>query len=423
MAIRVRDTHLIDDAGVVHHGDVVLTDDGSWHPAGTGDAGYEQIDGCNLVLTRTLQNWHTHLPMTLQRSWAEGLPLMSWLEGYMFPSEQVLTPEHIAAGTWAAAAEMIRTGSSFACDMYFFPDVIAEVMAAAGLRALVTGVVTDFPTPSYPDGPVQALSQLETLITAGAPAPDRIAFGIGTHSVYTCSPENLIRSRDVAARHGAPLHIHVSETHGEIDDCLAIRGATPVHYLESLDFLQPGLVAAHCGWLEPGEAHLLAARHTKAVYCPSSNMKLATGSTMHIPHMTEAEVDVRLGTDGAASNNSLDMRAEAKIASLLQRHDHGDATLMDPVTTWLMATRGSQDWVSWNLDDIRMMPAGAQGSRLLSNLLYSNADCVDMWVAGTAVRRDGVTLTVNERTAIADLEHAAADIQHLSGRPEVPLPT
>ena len=423
MTVCIRDTRLIDDAGRLHQGDVVLADDGSWHLAGAGDSAWEQLDGTSLILTRTLQNWHTHLPMTLQRSWAEGLPLMRWLEGYMFPSEQVLTPEHVAAGTWAAAAEMIRTGTSFACDMYYFPEVIAQVMADAGLRALVTGVVTDFPTPSYPDGPVQAINQLEALITGASPAPGRISFGIGTHSVYTCSPENLSRACDVARRHSAPLHIHVSETLGEIDACRTARGATPVHYLDSLDFLQPGLVAAHCGWLEPGEADLLARHHTKAVYCPSSNMKLATGSTMHIPHMTAAEVDVRLGTDGAASNNSLDMRAEAKVASLLQRHDHGDATLMNPVTTWQMATRGSQDWVSWNLDDIRMMPAGAQGSRLLSNLLYSNADCVDMWVAGTPVRRNGITLTVDERAAIAGLERAAADIQHLSGRPEVPLPT
>ena len=127
---------------------------------------------------------------------------------------------------------------------------------------------------------------------------------------------------------------------------------------------------------------------------------------MSYPAMIEAGVDVRLGTDGAASNNALDMRAEMKIASLIQRHDHWDATLLDPIQTYELGVRGSMDWVAWDLNDVRMRPIGRDGRRLLANLIYSQGTCLDMWVDGCPIRRDGKTLTIDEGEVIKELESA-----------------
>ena len=154
---------------------------------------------------------------------------------------------------------------------------------------------------------------------------------------------------------------------------------------------------------------ILASHDAHAVHCPTSNQKLACGGTMSYPAMKEAGVDIRLGTDGAASNNSLDLRAEAKIASLLQRHDHWDARILNPKETWNLATRGSIDWVTWDLDDIRMRPYGKNGRRLLSNLIYSGAKCLDVFVEGKVLRRNGVTKSLNENKVAKELENAVID--------------
>lgn len=410
--VRITDTWLLDDRAELHRGDVVLRPDGGWSPARGDEPVDEVIDGSRLLVTRTLQNWHTHLAMVLNRSMGEGLSLQRWLNEVIFPVEKLLNVDLVQAGTTAAAAELIRSGTSFACDMYYNPEVVAQVLADAGLRGLVCGPVTDFGTPSYPQGAPEALGQLDRLLAEGTPAPDLVEYGIGTHSVYTCSEGTLRKAVRLADEHGARIHIHVSETQKEVGDCLADTGRTPPRYLADLGILRPGTVAAHCCWVEGDDVGLLADTGTLATHNPVSNMKLATGRTMSVPTMVGAGVDVRLGTDGAASNNSLDLRNEAKVASLVQRHDHAEATLLDPVQTWQIATKGSRDWVTWDLDDIRMRPMGPDGARLLGNLIYSNADCVDMWVAGRPLRRSGVTLTVDEAEARDRLEHV---VEHYYG--------
>jgi 5-methylthioadenosine/S-adenosylhomocysteine deaminase len=183
----------------------------------------------------------------------------------------------------------------------------------------------------------------------------------------------------------------------------------PIEYLDSIDYFTEGTVCAHCGWVTKKEMRLLASHDAHAVHCPTSNQKLACGGTMSYPAMKEAGVDIRLGTDGAASNNSLDMRAEAKTASLIQRHDHWDARILNPTETWNLATKGSTDWVTWDLDDIRMRPYGKDGRRLLSNLIYSGAKCLDVFVNGEVLRRNGVTESLNEQKVAIELENAITD--------------
>jgi len=406
---RLTDTWLIDDSGVAHKGDFLLHQDGSFSPSNGDEDVVETIDGSKRLVTRSLQNWHTHMAMVLNKSMGEGLPLMEWLETSIFPVEKKLSEKFVEHGTRAAIAEMIATGTTFACDMYFHPEVVGGVVAESGIRAKVCGPITDFPTPSYPEGAEQALKKIENLLSEGSPEPDKVEYGIGTHSVYTCSEETLLKASELSQKSGCTLSIHTSETRGEVAECHEKHGMYPIEYLDSIDYFTEGAVCAHCGWVTKKEMRILAGRGAHAVHCPTSNQKLACGGTMSYPAMMEAGVDVRLGTDGAASNNSLDMRAEAKAASLVQRHDHWDARILGPEETWSLATRGSEDWVTWDLSDIRMRPWGRGGRRLLPNLIYSGARVLDVFVDGEAIRRDGETLTLNEAEASLALESSVEE--------------
>ena len=409
---RITGARLIDHDGVVQDGDFLLHPDGSYSKSKGDEDVVENIDGSTRLVTRSLQNWHTHLAMILNRSMGEGLPLMEWLETSVFPVEKGLTAEFVEVGTRAAVAEMISTGTTFACDMYYHPDVVAGVLVESGVRGISCGPITDFPTPSYPSGGAEALQMMDGLLREGAPS-ERVEYGIGTHSVYSCSEETLLKASEMAAEHGSILHIHTSETRKEVADCHAEHGMYPVEYLDSLGYFQSsedgGTVCAHCGWVTKREMRILSGHGAHAVHCPTSNQKLACGGTMSYPAMKEANVDVRLGTDGSASNNSLDMRAEAKTASLVQKHDHWNARVLVPEETWQLATKDSVDWVTWDLNDIRMRPWGRDGRRLLANLIYSGARCLDVLVGGQALRRDGATLSVDEAAAGSALEAAVLD--------------
>ena len=404
--VRYTNAWLIDVDGRPHQGDFILYPNGDWSRS-IGDEDVEfQVSGEGRLITRTFQNWHTHLAMVLNRSMGEGLPLMQWLEQSIFPTEKGLTPEFVEIGTRAAAAELIATGTSFACDMYYHPEVVGQVLVETGLRGIVCGPITDGLTPNFEPGSGDALRHVERLVRAGSDAPNRVEYGIATHAVYTCPEEMLKKAADVASATGCTLSIHTSETRQEVADCHEKHGMYPIEYLDSIGYFQEGTVCAHCGWVTKREMRILAEHEVHAVHCPVSNQKLATGGTMSYPAMIDAGVDVRLGTDGAASNNALDMRAEMKAASLIQRHDHWDATLLDPIETYELGVRDSKDWVAWDLNDIRMRPIGRDGRRLLANLIYSNAHCLDMWVDGQPLRREGVTLSLNESEVFEQLEEA-----------------
>ena len=406
--VRYRNTVLYDHGGTKTVGDVLLHADGSWSPSNGTEDVVDDIDGSKRLITRSFQNWHTHLAMQLNaRDFSDGFPLHRWLNEAIFPTESRITPEYVRMGARCAAAEMIRTGSSFAADMYFFPRVTGEVLTHAGLRGLVGGPVSDSALPSHPDA-ASALSELDGLM-ANNSEDDLVQYAIATHSVYLCSEDTLRRAAELAHKRQARLHIHVSETRKEIADCHAKTGMYPVEYLDSIDFFQPGTVCAHASWVKKNEIRLLKQHEATAVHCPSSNMKLACGGTLSLPAYREAGVDVRLGTDGAASSgNGLNMQAEARLASLVQRHDHWDPTLLPAVDAMALATKGSRDWAVWNLDDVRMRPQGRSNNRHLANLIFNGADCLDLWVNGTALRRDGVTKTIDEGAVLDEIDAAVA---------------
>ena len=405
-AVRYTNTVLYDDEFNKIVGDVLLHQDGSWSESKGDEDVVEEIDGSQRVLTRSLQNWHTHLAMQLNaRDFSDGYPLHRWLNEAIFPTEARITPEYVRVGTSAAAAEMIRTGSTFAADMYFFPAVTGKVLTNAGLRGLIGGPVSDAALPSHDDAE-SALTELDHLLAQNK-QEDLVQYAIATHSVYLCSQETLQRASDLAQRRNGRLHIHVSETRKEVADCKESNGLYPVEYLDSIDFIQPGTIFAHASWVKKNEIRMMAEHNVTAVHCPSSNMKLACGGTLSFPPYRDAGVDVRIGTDGAASSgNGLNLLHEARLASLVQRHDHWDSTLLPAQDIFKMATKGSQDWVAWDLDDIRMRPLGRSNNRHLANLIYNGGECLDVWVNGRALRKNGVTLSLDEKNIIAELDHA-----------------
>ncbi|MGB0617023.1 MAG: amidohydrolase family protein [Candidatus Poseidoniaceae archaeon] len=404
--VRYTDTVLVDDEQRLHRGDVLLHPDGRWSASHGDEDVVETIDGRDRLITRSLQNWHTHLAMQLNaRDFSDGYPLHRWLEEAIFPTEARLNPHYVETGATAAAAELLRTGCTFAADMYFHPEVTGGVLNDAGMRGLVGGPISDRALPSH-DSAEAALQDLERLLATND-ANDRVQYAIAAHSVYLCSDETLLKAAEVAERHDARIHIHVSETRKEVADCHARTGRYPVEHLHHLGVLNEGTVLAHASWVKKREIRMMAEAGSTAVHCPSSNMKLACGGTLSLPPYLEAGVNVRLGTDGAASSGSgLNVLAEARLASLVQRHDHWDSTMMTAQQAFAMATQGSQDWVTWNLDDIRMHPRGRSDNRHLANLIFNGTDCLDVWVEGRALRRDGATLAIDERAAASALNEA-----------------
>lgn len=405
-SVRYTNAVLYDDNLNKHLGDVILHPDGSWSKSLGDEDVMKTVDGKNRLITRSLQNWHTHLAMQLNaRDFSDGFPLHRWLNEAIFPTEAKLNPDYVRIGAQAAAAEMIKTGTSFAADMYFYPMVTGEVLKDAGIRGLLGGPVSDTAIPNH-DSAKSALEELDSLLKSNS-EDNQIEYAIATHSVYLCSEDTLNRASELAERRNARLHIHVSETRKEVADHHAKTGMYPVEYLNSIDFFKPGTICAHASWVKKNEIRILAESNVTAVHCPSSNMKLACGGTLSLPPYLDAGVDVRIGTDGAASSgNGLNMLAEARLASLVQRHDHWDATLMPANQAFSMATKGSKDWVAWDIDDIRMRPLGRSNNRHIANLVYNGASCLDMWVNGKEVRFDGVTNTLNESDIWNDLDDA-----------------
>ena len=405
-SVRYTNAVLYDDSLNKHVGDFLLNPDGSWESSKGDEDVLKTIDGSNRLLTRSLQNWHTHLAMQLNaRDFSDGFPLHRWLNEAIFPTEAKLNSDFVRIGAKSAAAELIKTGTSFAADMYFYPMITGEVLTDVGIRGLLGGPVSDSAIPNH-DSAISALDELDSLLKTNS-SDDLVQYAIATHSVYLCSEDTLTRARDLAAKRNARLHIHVSETRNEVAQHFSKTGMYPVEYLNSLDFFQPGTICAHASWVKKNEIRIMAEHDVTAVHCPSSNMKLACGGTLSLPPYLEAGVDVRIGTDGAASSgNGLNLLAEARLASLIQRHDHWDATLMPANDAFSMATKGSKDWVAWNLDDIRMRPLGRSNNRHIANLIYNGAECLDMWVNGREIRNDGKTLTIDEKETWTQLDDA-----------------
>jgi 5-methylthioadenosine/S-adenosylhomocysteine deaminase len=282
-----------------------------------------------------LVNCHTHAAMSLFRGLADDLPLMEWLNNYIFPAERNMDAEFVYTGTLLALAEMILSGTTTFCDMYLFEDQVARAARKAGVRCLVGEVLYDFPSPNY--GRVEkGLEYTESLIQKWEKDP-LVSIAVEPHSLFTCSPELLTASNELALKYKVPLIIHLAETIPEVNEIKEKYGKTPVKYLDSLGLLGPHLIADHCVHIEDADIKTLAVHGVKVVHNPESNMKLASGIAP-IPQMLSQGVTVGLGTDGCASNNNLDLFSEMDTAAKLHKVNTLDPTVMDALSVLKIAT-------------------------------------------------------------------------------------
>ncbi len=306
---------------------------------GTGDMpsikATKIIDAKGGLVLPGLVNGHTHAAMTLFRGLADDLPLMQWLENYIFPAERNMDAEFVYTGTLLALAEMILSGTTTFCDMYLFEEEVAKAAKKAGVRCLVGEVLYDFPSPNY--GSVgKGLEYTESLIQKWRDDPI-VSIAVEPHSLFTCSPELLMASNELALKHRVPLIIHVAETLNEVSEIKGKYGKTPIEHLDSLGLLGAHLIADHCVHLGPSDIKKMAEHGVKVVHNPESNMKLASGIAP-VPELIKQGVTVGLGTDGCASNNNLDLFSEMDTAAKLHKVHAMDPTVVDAVTVLRMAT-------------------------------------------------------------------------------------
>lgn len=350
-------------------------------PAGVGLEAERILDAEGKAVLPALYNTHTHAAMTLLRGYADDMALGKWLSEYIWPFEDKLTPADILDGSKLAVEEMTSGGTVFFNDMYFEIEQTIDAVAAAGMRAAIGITVMDNHSLAQTEQKKQFVREFRD------PTGGRIQLVMAPHAIYTVGAEKLKSCAAFARDNGLRIHIHVSETRQEVDDCLAQHGLTPVQYLDSLGFLGPDVIAAHCVHLTPRDADILAERGVTVSHCPCSNMKLASG-VFPYDLLIKSGCRITLGTDGASSNNNLDLREEMKFAALLAKVG-GDPELLPAAEVLRWATvNGAEafgidagvvaegklaDCILVDLSDVRMRPC----HNLISNWVYSaDSSCI-----------------------------------------------
>lgn len=301
--------------------------------------GMATVDGGGNLVLPGLINGHNHCAMTLFRGMADDLALSDWLYNHIFPAEAALVnPEMVYWCTLLAAAEMISSGTTSVADGYFFSATAAEALRDAGMRAVIAHGIVDFPAPSVPD-PSKNIETVEGFLRHWQGRSSLITPAVFAHAPYTCSPRTLRRAKELADRYGTKLFIHVAETANEQATIIEPQGPTPLQHLANLGILDAHTVLVHGVWLDGADLDILAASGAAVVTCPQSNLKLGAGIAP-IPPMLSRHIPVGLGTDGCASNNSLDLFREMDMLAKLHKATARDATAMPASRALSCATEG-----------------------------------------------------------------------------------
>lgn len=367
-----------------------------------------KIGGKGKLAIPGLVNTHTHLAMTLFRGYADDMRFWEAWPQKIWPREKRLKAEDVRVGSLLGCLEMMKGGTTCFADMYFFMEEAAKAVKESGMRASLSYGMLDFDDAGKRK---RELKKGEELVKDfNGKANGRVGCSFGPHSPYGCSTELLLRTKELALKYKVPVQIHASETRKEVFDSIKKFGKRPVEYLESIGFLYERVVAAHCVWVTKREVEILGRRGVKVAYNPVSNMKLASGGAAPIPQMLEKNVCVTFGTDGAVSNNSLDMLETMKVGALLQKNHLWDARVLNAQQALDFATingamalgidAGSieegklADMFLIELNAPNLLPANS----LVSNIVYSSnpSNVSDVIIDGKLVMEDRKVLTVDE---------------------------
>ncbi|MCQ2971226.1 5-methylthioadenosine/S-adenosylhomocysteine deaminase [Methanobrevibacter gottschalkii] len=385
------------------------------------------IDATGKILLPGLINTHTHLSMTLFRGLADDLSLDSWLNDYIWPMEANLNGDYCYIGALLGAVELIKSGTTTFSDMYFYMEDVARAVDESGIRAVLSYGMIDFGDEDKRKNEIN--ENLELFKSCEGMGNGRIKVFLGPHSPYTASEELLIQVRELADEYDMGIHIHVSETQKEIVDISSEKGLRPFEYLDKIGFLGPDVVAAHCVWLSDNEIEIIKKNNVKISHNPCSNMKLASGIAP-VSKLIENDICVSIGTDGASSNNNLDLIEELKTASLLQKVSTLDPKVLTSDETLSMGTiKGAEtlgleseigsievgkkaDIILIDTNSANMIP---DSSSLSSNIIYSaNGLNVDTTICDGKILMENKKLTVLDegeiyqkaRQAIKELKEA-----------------
>ena len=389
----------------------------------------ESIDCDGRILMPGLVNAHTHVPMTLLRGLADDLRLDVWLMGYMLPVErEFVSPEFVRLGTQLACAEQIRSGVTTFNDMYYFEDSIAQATADAGLRAVCGQTVMKYPAPDAPAFE-DSLAMAREFIKKWK-GHTLIVPAVAPHAPYSCTPEILRATADLAREFDVPLHIHIAETAFEVENMRNENGMPVVPYVKKQGILDTKLIAAHCVHIDIGEMRSLQHVNAGISHNPSSNLKLASGFAP-VQKMLETGLNVGIGTDGAASNNDLDMFEEVRLASFVAKASTNDPTVVPAATALMMATRvGAQalhmghltgsletgkraDLILVDISPAHNSPRFRRDpNNAYAQLVYAakSTDVTDVMVNGKWLMRDHKLLTLNEAELVAQAHEVAKRI-------------
>ena len=328
--------------------------------------GQKVLAGKDRIVLPGLINGHGHAAMTMLRGIADDLGLMDWLNNYIFPSEvRFVNEDFVRIGTELACWEMIRGGTTTFVDMYYFPNTIAEVVERCGMRAIITSTVINQKSSECENAQV-GLQLARDFVVRWKGRSERIVPAIGPHALYTLTPELLVQVRDLAQELTVSVSIHLSESKFEITNSLERFDKTPVQVLDDLEFFRGPTIAAHMIWPTETEIPILATRGVGIIHNPSSNMKISSGIAPINPILS-AGVAIGIGTDGAASNNDLDMWEEMRLAAFLQKVHTMDPTVLPASTVLRMATAGGAKAIGLG-DEIGSLEVGKRADMIQVSL-------------------------------------------------------